>query len=151
MFSLLQCDRDGRPQGALDPMPEALVEACKQSADLYLRIGYQPPWVSYVATDGNRGVGGGAFVRAPLDGVVEIAYFTLPEFMGRGYATLTARHLVAIAQRAMPEIVLKAFTLPHPNASTRTLERLGFKRIGFARDADAGEVWEWRSVTPVPR
>lgn len=126
-------------------MPEPLVQACEQSAALYRRIGYQSPWVSYVATDANRGVGGGAFVGAPLDGVVEIAYFTLPEFSGRGYATLTARHLVAIAQRAIPDIVLKAFTLPQVNASTRILEQLGFKRTGLAQDADAGEVWEWRA------
>src|SRR6185312_14127614 len=74
------------------------VISCQQSVELYRRIGYQPPWVSYIATDGNTGVGGGAFVGAPRDGVVEIAYFTLPEFMGRGYATLTARHLVGIAR-----------------------------------------------------
>ena len=146
MFSLIQCDPDGRPMGKLDTMPEALAQACKQSASLYLRIGYEPPWVSYVAADGNRGVGGGAFVGRPRDGAVEIAYFTLPELMGRGYATQTAKHLVDIARRATPEIVLKAFTLPEVNASTKILGRLGFRRIGLAQDADAGEVWEWRSI-----
>jgi [ribosomal protein S5]-alanine N-acetyltransferase len=139
MFRLLQCDRDGRPTGELDPMPEALVQACQQSAELYRRIGYQPPWVSYVAADGNAGVGGGAFVGAPRDGIVEIAYFTLAEFMGRGYATLTARCLVSLARRAMPQIVLKAFTLPQVNASTKILERLGFERTGLAHDDDVGE------------
>ena len=90
---------------------------------------------------------GGAFVSAPRDGIVEIAYFTLPEFMGRGYATPTAKRLMGFARRAMPQIVLKAFTLPQVNASTRVLERLGFESTGLAHDDDAGEVWEWR--TPV--
>lgn len=145
MFRLIQCDRDGHPAAALDPMPEALVQACQQSAELYRRIGYHPPWVSYVATVGSAGVGGGAFVGAPHDGIVEIAYFTLPEFMGRGYATETATHLVGIARREMPQIVLKALTLPQVSPSTKILARLGFERVGFAHDANAGEVWEWRT------
>lgn len=74
MFRLLQCDHDGGPMGELDPMSEELVQACKQSAELYQRIGYRAPWV-------------------------------------------------------------------------KVLERLGFESIGFAHDADAGEVWEWK--TPV--
>lgn len=145
MFELLQCDREGAPVGALAAMPDELASACRQSADLYRRIGYEPPWVSYVASVDGRGVGGGAFVGAPNDGVVEIAYFTLPQFVRRGYATQTATHLVAIARRAAPQIALKAFTLREVNPSTRILERLGFKVVGLAHDADAGQVWEWRA------
>ena len=143
-FKLLPCDADGEPLGELEPMPHALVEACQQSAELYRRIGYHPPWVSYVAADGIQGVGGGAFVGAPRDGMAEIAYFTLPDFMQRGYATLTARHLIDIARRTSPQTVLRAFTLTEVNASTKILERLGFGRAGVTQDPDAGEVWEWR-------
>jgi len=137
-------DRDGQPLGLLAPLTEALVEACRQTADLYLRVGYEPPWVGYVAADEGRGIGGGAFVGAPRDGMVEIAYFTLPEFEGRGYATRTATELIAIAHQRVPDIIIRAFTLPHENASTRLLNRLAFQRTGLAQDADAGEVWEWR-------
>jgi [ribosomal protein S5]-alanine N-acetyltransferase len=149
-LTLLQCDPHGKPLGELEPMPDALVQACQQSAELYRRIGYEPPWVSYVAADGIRAVGGGAFVGPPRDGIVEIAYFTLPEFIQRGYATLTARGLVAIAQRTNPKILLRAFTLTEVNASTRILERLGFRRFGLAHDRDAGEVWEWRMPVAGP-
>jgi [ribosomal protein S5]-alanine N-acetyltransferase len=145
-FALLPCDAEGRPVGRLEPLSDALAQACRQSAELYQRIGYAPPWVSYVAVVDGRGVGGGAFVGAPRAGMVEIAYFTLPEEGGRGYATLTASELVAIARRAAPDITLKAFTLQQPNASTRILERLGFKIVGLAQDAAAGEVWEWRNL-----
>jgi len=145
MFTLLRCDRDGRAMGDLDGISDELVTACARSADLYRRIGYEPPWVSYVAVDSCRGVGGGAFVGPPRDGLVEIAYFTLQEFQRRGYATQTASQLVAIARDASPSIVLRAFTLPEISASTKVLERLGFAVVGFANDEDAGRVWEWRA------
>jgi RimJ/RimL family protein N-acetyltransferase len=118
--------------------------ACAQSADLYKRVGFEIPWVSYVASDSGVAVGGGAFVGPPKDNVVEMAYFTLDEFQGRGYATRTAHKLLEIARIARPSISIKAFTLPQRNASTKILEGLGFKVIGFAHDDDAGEVWEWR-------
>jgi RimJ/RimL family protein N-acetyltransferase len=65
--------------------------------------------------------------------------------MKRGYATQTATHLVAIARRTAPGIALKAFTLPQASASTKILERLGFKLVGYGQDEDAGQVWEWRT------
>jgi [ribosomal protein S5]-alanine N-acetyltransferase len=145
LFALIQCDHDGRPLSVIDPFPEELSAACAQSADLYRRIGFVPPWVSYVASDSGRGVGGGAFVGQPHDGLVEIAYFTLPEHQARGYASQTARELVRIAREAAPAIALRAFTLPTANPSTRILERLGFRLYGTAHDPDAGEVWEWRA------
>ena len=131
--------------GTVEPMPEQLTAACAQSAELYERIGYEPPWVSYLAVDSGRAVGGGAFVGAPREGLVEIAYFTLPGLQGRGYATQTATHLLTLARQVSPALAVRAFTLPRVSASTRILERLGFTRVGMAHDDDAGEVWEWRA------
>ncbi|HKE92787.1 MAG TPA: GNAT family N-acetyltransferase [Povalibacter sp.] len=144
MFALVQCDADGHPLQPIEGMSGQLVAACTQSADLFRRIGYEPPWVSYVAADCGRAVGGGAFIGAPTDGIVEIAYFTLDQFQGQGYATQTARRLVAIARQTAPTITLRAFTLPQSNPSTKILERLAFTMIGHAHDKDAGGVWEWR-------
>lgn len=143
-FSLVACGSDGRPAEPIEPLAEELESACLQSAKLYERIGYEPPWVSYVATLEGRGVGGGAFVGAPKEGCVEIAYFTVGGQQGLGHATRTARALVEIARTTNPDIEIKAFTLPERNASVRILERLGFKQVGEAQDEDAGRVWEWR-------
>ena len=145
MVALIQCDAKGEPIEPVKLLSEGLLAACAKSAALYGRIGYEVPWVSYVAVDAGIGVGGGAFVGPPRDGVVEIAYFTLPEFQGRGYATQTARELVAIAREAVRTISLKAFTLREVNSSAKILERLGFRKVGIAHDDDAGEVWEWRA------
>ena len=126
-------------------MPEMLVANCQATADLYRRVGFVPPWIGYVAVDQGRGVGGGAFVGPPKDGRVEIAYFTVENEQGKGYASRTAAALVALARAHAPDIGLKAFTLKEEGPSTRILRSLGFSMVGVAEDADAGEVWEWRA------
>jgi [ribosomal protein S5]-alanine N-acetyltransferase len=147
-FRLIQCDEQGEPVVQLGELPSGIESNCRGSADLYRRIGFEVPWVSYVAFDGDKAVGGGAFVGAPRDGRAEIAYFTAPEMEGRGYATKTATHLCKIARKARSDIVLTAFTLPESNASTTILTKLGFHVIGKSVDPEAGEVWEWQALGP---
>ncbi len=113
------------------------------TADLYDRIGYQPPWVGYVAVVEGVGVGGGAFVSAPVDGEVEIAYYTLADQERRGYAGQTAAQLVSIARAAQADIRVTAKTEPQHNASTRILTRLGFERGPDVEDHEIGLAWSW--------
>jgi ribosomal-protein-alanine N-acetyltransferase len=144
-FSLVRCGADGSPLQPIPVVPEAISATYPANADLYRRVGFTPPWVSYVAVDSGQAVGGGAFVGPPREDRVEIAYFTLPEFQGRGYATRTANELVTIARKSLPGTTIIALTLPEHNASTKILKHLGFKLFGNARDPDAGDVWEWRT------
>ncbi|MCC6306273.1 MAG: GNAT family N-acetyltransferase [Rhodobacteraceae bacterium] len=102
------------------------------------------------AGDSGADAGAGSGARTPGEaggeagaGAVEIAYFTLPAHRGRGVATRTARALVAIARGAGAGLVIEAKTLPEPCASTRILERLGFRRSGTAPDDGIGEAWLW--------
>ena len=145
MFTLIQCDVKGDPVQFRGVLSEEITANCLASADLYRRIGFVEPWVSYLAVDSGTVVGGGAFVGPPKDNRVEIAYYTLKEFEGKGFGMNIARHLVAIAIDAEPAITVSAFTLPAPNASNRILIKLEFKFFGLAHDSDAGEVWEWRA------
>ncbi|RYZ65725.1 MAG: N-acetyltransferase [Proteobacteria bacterium] len=144
-IELIRCDPSGVPVMPVGDLPEPIAANCRLSADLYRRVGYVEPWVSYVAVEGGVALGGGAFVGPPHEGCVEIAYFTLPPHEGRGIAGQIATRLVAIARASDPSIGLKAFTLMEENPSVRILRRLGFVQTGTARDPDAGEVWEWRA------
>jgi ribosomal-protein-alanine N-acetyltransferase len=144
-FLLVPCGADGIPLNSIPDVPEGIVVTYAANADLYRRVGYVPPWVSYVAVEDGRAVGGGAFVGPPRDNRVEIAYFTLTELEGLRYATRTASELVAIARNAIPGITIAAFTLRESNASTKILRRLGLRLFGDAQDPDAGDVWEWRT------
>jgi [ribosomal protein S5]-alanine N-acetyltransferase len=143
-FALIRCGADGVPEQPIAAVPEAIAATYRANADLFRRVGYCVPWVSYIAVDSNRAVGGGAFVGPPRENCVEIAYFTLAELQGLGYATRTAAELIAIADQSRPGVVVRALTLQQFNASTKILQRLGFVVFGNAHDADAGDVWEWR-------
>src|SRR5262245_3555685 len=94
-YALVMCGEDGFPPSKAYFVPDEVAEMCRQGASLYERIGYQPPWVGYLLYSSDGAVlGGGAFVGAPKDAEVEIAYFTLPEHRGKGFAKATARILL---------------------------------------------------------
>lgn len=141
-YTLVPCDARGRPCGDLPPLDPVMQANVDATAALYARVGYEPPFVGYVAVMDDAVVGGGAFVGPPRGGVVEIAYYTLPANAGRGHATRTARALVEIAHAAGCTAI--AHTLMEDNASTRILRRLGFTIDGTAQDDEAGTVWRWR-------
>jgi RimJ/RimL family protein N-acetyltransferase len=143
-FSLVPCAADGKPVRPIAAVPEAIAASYAATAELYRRVRFVEPWISYIAVDQDQAVGGGAFVGPPRGNRVEIAYFTLKELQGRGYATQTAAQLLNIARSFEPKIVVSALTLQEHNASTKILQRLGFTLFGNARDPDAGNVWEWR-------
>jgi RimJ/RimL family protein N-acetyltransferase len=77
------------------------------------------------------------------DGVVEIAYGVAPEHQGKGYATEAAAALVSYAFDNGQVRVVRAHTLPEPNASTRVLTKCGFQRVGEVIDPEDGLVWRW--------
>jgi [ribosomal protein S5]-alanine N-acetyltransferase len=142
-FRLAQMEKDGSVPGAAS-LPTDLQEHLRQSASWYEKVEFRPPWVGYVALDGEVALGICAFKTPPKNGNVEIAYSTREEFRNRGYATEMARRLVQVAGETAPEIRVTAQTLPEKNASTRALEKAGFLRSGEAMDEEAGVVWEWR-------
>jgi [ribosomal protein S5]-alanine N-acetyltransferase len=141
-FNLLRCLPDGSLASTIC-VPEAMKDFCTSSAELYQRIGYVLPWVGYAAVVHDQIVGGGAFVGAPQDNKVEIAYFTLAEQEGRGFATHTAQQLVAMAHMTRPGILVTAKTEPQVNASVHILQKLGFVHVGDTQDHEIGLAWAW--------
>ena len=141
---LIPIDQSGalaKPVGAL---PEMIRQNCEGTASFYKVVGFVPPWIGYVGVSEECVVGGGAFKGSPQGNKAEIAYYTLPEFEGRCFATATARKLIEIARNTVSGIVITAQTLPAQNASTSLLKKLGFELAGTATDSEVGEVWEWR-------
>jgi ribosomal-protein-alanine N-acetyltransferase len=105
------------------------------------------PWIhgfSLVHLDSEAVVGKAGFKGPPAaDGVVEIAYGVAPDHQGKGYATEAAQGLTAYAFSSGKVRVVRAHTLPEPNASTRVLTKCGFRRIGEVIDPEDGLVWRW--------
>lgn len=94
-------------------------------------------------TDGTT-VGNCGFKGPPDgEGVVEIAYGISSTHQGNGYATEAAQALVAYARSHGEVRLVRAHTLPEPNASTRVLTKCGFQQVGEVQDPEDGLVWRW--------
>lgn len=111
------------------------------------------PWVhgfAVVHRETRSVIGSVGFKGAPdEEGMVEIAYGIVPAFQGRGYATEAAEAAMAFAFDNDRVRLVRAHTLPTPNASTRVLAKCGFKHIGEVVDPEDGPVWRWeRSREP---
>jgi RimJ/RimL family protein N-acetyltransferase len=89
-------------------------------------------------------IGSGGFKGPPdADGAAEIAYGVLPAYQGRGFATELAAALTQFALATPGVRVVRAHTLPEPNASTRVLSKCGFHRAADVVDPEDGPVWRW--------
>lgn len=136
----------GEPAEPIGPLPAAAVQAGAAHARLYERVGFVPPWLGYFALADEDCIGACAFVAAPSDGKVEIAYFTFPGHEGHGVASRMARELIDIARWAQPDVIVTARTLPETCASTTILKKLNFVFTGAVDHPEDGLVWEWRLV-----
>lgn len=90
-------------------------------------------------------IGMGGFPGPPdSDGVAEIAYGIAPAYQGKGYATEVANALIEFASRDKSVRLLCAHTLAETNASTRILEKCGFKKVGETVDPENNlPIWRW--------
>ena len=78
------------------------------------------------------------------DGVAEIAYGIAPDYQGKGYAREAAQALMDFASRDPRVRTIRAHTLAETNASTRVLEKCGFKKVAETVDPENNlPVWRW--------
>ena len=129
-------------------IPAEIREHFPMTALWYQKAGYEPPWIGYVAFDGEECVGSCGFKTAPKSGEVEIAYGTAKVHQGKGYGTAMAGALIQLARKREPRIVVTAQTLPHEGPSTKLLKKLGFIHIGDVNHPEDGLVWQWRLAAP---
>ena len=123
-----------------DNLNRTVVEA---TVDHYRRVGFDRPWIGYVAVKEDVPVGACGFKSSPVEGRVEIAYGTFPGHEGQGIATAMARELLRIVDQEDAGLKVIAQTLPEENASTSILKKLAFTCIGSVDHPEDGIVWEW--------
>jgi len=145
----LQADANGfcRLQGIrIGQNAGILLDVVTRTTKFMVAVGGDPRWFGYLTIDSKtkQVVGTCAFKGAPTkEKTVEIAYFTFPEFEGKGYATAMASMLIQTAQSSSEVTSVIAHTLPEPNASTRILQKVGMKFVGEIVDPEDGHVWRW--------
>ena len=109
----------------------------------YPKIGFNLPWITYLILRQNQIVGSCGFTGKPINGKVEIAYWTFKEFEGQGIASFACNELISISQNADNKIIITAKTAPEHNASTKILEKHGFIFEEIVQDEDIGDSWLW--------
>lgn len=128
--------------------PKYQTEECRQLLeiykDYYSKKGFQPPWVAYLILNDKNVMGTCSFTEKPINGAVEIAYWTFKPFEGKGVASFACESLIHIAEKADPNVLLTAKTAPEHNASTRILEKNGFSFSGVVQDDEIGDAWLWK-------
>jgi [ribosomal protein S5]-alanine N-acetyltransferase len=83
------------------------------------------------------------------NGAIELAYGIAPAYQGKGYASEAAAALVDLASADPRVRIIRAHTLPERNASTRVLEKCGFRKSGEVLDPENNLVWRWeRKLAP---
>lgn len=111
--------------------------------DFYPKIGYNIPWVGYFVIRQDKIVGSCGFIGQPVDGKVELAYWTFKEFEGQGIASFACKELVTIAKQVDPSLTITAKTAPEKNASTKILENSNFVFKEIVQDDEIGDAWLW--------
>jgi ribosomal-protein-alanine N-acetyltransferase len=119
-------------------------ESIHMCVDFYKRVGFNPPWICYYVQINDYLVAAAAFKGKPVNGKVEIAYGTFPQYQHQGIGTQIADTLVQLALKTDPFIMITAKTLPEENYSARILRKNNFKFQGTIMDEEDGEVWEWQ-------
>ena len=142
-MELVAITKNGETAKPLPTAPKIAEETVQAMTQLYRAVGYEPPWIGYVALEENICVGICGFKSPPENNRVEIAYFTFPEYESRGIATRMATELVRIALNKMPAVTVAAQTLPEENASTSVLKKLKFHFVDAVQHPEDGLVWEW--------
>lgn len=143
LLTLIPIQRNGAPLGFDGELSSAATEVLSATEAMYKDAGFHEPWIGYLVLAGGTAVGTCGFKSAPVSDRVEIAYFTFPEFEGKGYATAMTTELIGIASRQDPHVQIVAQTLPERTASHRILEKLGFRNSASLEHPEDGTVREW--------
>src|SRR6266496_3241345 len=104
-----------------------------------------PDWFGHLVIEGESQqlVGICSLKGPPVEGAVEMAYFTFPGFEGRGIGTAMARFTLDRAIGLQDVRRVTAHTAPAHNASTRILEKIGMRFVCEEME-DGVAVWLWQ-------
>ena len=143
-MELIAITESGEPAKPVPSTPPIAAEVVRATTQLYRAVGYEPPWIGYLAIENGTCVGTCGFKSPPQGNRVELAYFTFPGHESHGVATRMASKLIRLALDKSPSVTVAAQTLPEENASTSVLKKLRFRLVGPVKHPEDGLVWEWQ-------
>ncbi|MCP5045720.1 MAG: hypothetical protein GY940_01010 [bacterium] len=72
-MELIAITETGHPAKQVGALPEIAKDVMKSAAEMYQSVGFQPPWIGYLAFEEEHCVGTCAFKSPPTAGRVEMA------------------------------------------------------------------------------
>ena len=87
--------------------------------DYYKKIGFEIPWIGYYASIDKVLVGSGGFKGKPVDGRIEIAYGTFPQFREKGIGTEICKELVQLSLKTDSSVRICARTFEEMIATAK--------------------------------
>jgi RimJ/RimL family protein N-acetyltransferase len=142
-LELIAITENGELIKPVSSMSSLAAEVVRATTQLYRTVGYERPWIGYLALENGICVGSCGFKSPPRNNRVEIAYFTFPGNESRGVATRMASELIRLAINKIPALTIAAQTLPEESPSTSVLKKLQFRFVGTLEHPEDGLVWEW--------
>jgi RimJ/RimL family protein N-acetyltransferase len=129
-----------------DNWTEFGVRALQYALDRLSESEDEKNWWTYfpVHKQDNKLMGSGGYKGKPTNsGTVEIGYEIAPDYRNRGLATEMAKGLIDNAFKDVRVNSIIAHTLGKDNASTKLLQKCGFKKVGEINDPNDGIIWKW--------
>ena len=136
---LIEIGRDGSPERCPGEMPPAARDVVEGTVVMYDEVGYQPPWVGYLADRDGEVVGACAFMSPPENGQVEVRVESFPEYRARGVGSEMTRQMIRMARNAEPGVAIHIYTEAQEDHTSRKLREMGFDQVSMD---EAG--WRWR-------
>jgi len=103
-------------------------------------------WWTYfpILKNENKLIGSGGYKGKPNEqATVEIGYEIATDYRNQGLATEMAMALVTNAFKNLHVNTIIAHTLGEENASTKVLQKSGFKKVQEIYDPTDGVIWKW--------
>lgn len=129
-----------------DNWTEFGVAALQYSLDRLTESDTESGWWTYfpIHKKDNTLIGSGGYKGEPTNkGTVELGYEIAPNYRNMGFATEMAKALIENALKDERIHSIIAHTLAQNNASTRVLQKCGFKKIKEINHPADGLLWKW--------
>jgi RimJ/RimL family protein N-acetyltransferase len=129
-----------------DNWTEFGVGALQYSLDRLSESEDEKDWWTYlpIYKQDNKLIGSGGYKGKPTnEGTVELGYEIAPDYRNRGLATEMTKGLIENAFKDERVKTIIAHTLGQDNASTKVLQKCGFKKVEEINDPDDGLIWKW--------
>ena len=127
---LIKCDPAGKPLEPVRVVPADIERKCTAAAERYQELGYQPPWISYIAVTDGRVVGYCDFWGPPAGGYVGVEFLSCSGGGEMRTLRFMESSLFAIAKEQDQRLIVREWRLDRRREAPKNGPPSGFLLFG---------------------